>query len=465
MYQTLNSNLTLTLRQYQREDVDFLKTLPCAACFNEPRTGKTPTAITTFVEKGITKFLVVCPNSALFQWQDEVKRWSNLPAVVVTKSLTEKQKTIDTWETGALIISYDSLKQTKKRQGLLDLVLLKNPEGVILDEAHRIKNPKSENAKAAFYLTKYIPNRLALTGTPAPNKPQEVWSILHFLKPNSFTSYWNFINEFFFTRTVHLAGHSFKDVGNIKPSKVQEIQAILGNVATQRKRKDIMPWLPEKDIQFVLLEPTKEQQRYLHELSRFFETNDVVTVGVLDRLTRYRQICLHPGLLNLPGKSPKLDWIKEYLSDYPERPTIIFSKFTSFLHLLSEEIQNTPHTLIVGATSAAARYKAVSAFQKGDIKLILINLDAGKEALTLDTAEAIIFADKYPPVGDIEQAEDRFVATTQAKADKLHIIYNLIIAGTYDEAIYDLIEKRAEAIEVINNFKAYTEDNCTSSVL
>lgn len=449
---------TLTLRPYQLEDIAFLKTKYCAACFNEPRTGKTPTAIKTFTEQDITKILVVCPTSAIIQWATEFTRWTNLPAYPVIGTPTKKRKTIDAWNNGALILSYDSLKQTKSNEGLVNDVLIKKPQGVILDEAHRIKNPKSANAQAAFMLSHHIPRRLALTGTPAPNKPHEVWSILHFLYPNSFSSYWRFINDFFETKVVKLGNHTFKEIGGVRKSKLKALQELLNQVATQRKRKDVMPWLPEKDKQRIMLKPTTEQKRYLNELQTYFETEDVVTQGTLDRLIRYRQICVHPATLGLKGKSPKTVWIKQYLKDYPEQPTIIFSKFTKYLKILSEEIATTPHALIIGETPVAKRQEIVDAFQTGALNLLLINVDAGKEALTLDAAKATIFTDKYPPVGDIEQAEDRFVATTEDKADKPHIIYELILEGTYDEQIYDLIEKRVEAIDVINNFKAHMLD-------
>lgn len=446
---------TPTLRPYQLEDVAFLKTKKCAACFNEPRTGKTPTAITAFIEKDITKILIVCPTSAIIQWATEFTRWAGLPAYPVVGTPTKKHKTIESWDNGALIMSYDSLKQTKSNEGLVNTVLLKEPKGVILDEAHRIKNPKSANARAAFILANHIPHRLALTGTPAPNKPHEVWSILHFLYPNSFASYWKFINDFFYTRVMKLGTRTFKEIGAVKASRLNELQDILNEVATQRKRKDVMPWLPEKDKQRILLEPTAEQLRYLSDLQTYFETEDIITQGVLDRLIRYRQICLHPAILGLKGKSPKTVWLKDYLKDYPDRPTIVFSKFTTYLKMLSVEIKNIPHALLIGETPVTRRQEIVNDFQAGGLNLLLINVDAGKEALTLDTAEAIIFMDKYPPVGDIEQAEDRFVATTEAHADKPHIIYELIIKDTYDEQIYDLIEKRVEAADVINNFKAH----------
>ena len=39
------------LRPYQEIDVEFLSQLPCAACFNQQRTGKTPTALNVIKKK------------------------------------------------------------------------------------------------------------------------------------------------------------------------------------------------------------------------------------------------------------------------------------------------------------------------------------------------------------------------------------------------------------------------------
>ena len=375
--------------------------------------------------------------------------------MVCTGTPAQKHKIINDWERGALIISYGSLKEP--RTNLLSDILKKFPDGCIIDEAHRIKDRNSANALACFGLAHKIKNRIALTGTPAPNRPAEIWSILHFLYPLRFKSYWTFVNEFcYVTVRNNQQGVQFRDVGELKPSKVIELQNILNEIATMRKRKDVMLWLKEKEPPVrVKLPATKEQEKYLSELKDYFETEDIITQGVLDRLIRYRQICLHPALINLKGHSPKLEWIKDYLSDYPDRPTILFSKFTSFIHILDTALEKYPHKLIIGDTPAHKRAEAVADFQAGKINLLLINIDAGKENLTLDRAEVTIFTDKFPPAGDIDQAEARFIATTPDKANIPKTIYELCIKGTYDEQCYDLVEKRAQSVDAINNFKLY----------
>jgi SNF2 family DNA or RNA helicase len=456
----------MELRPYQIEDMNKLKTKKAMGCFNEQRTGKTPTTLVTLNSEGYKKILIVTVSSAIFQWAEEFTKWTGRPCVVVSGTKTQREKQIASWTDG-LVISYDTIKtitprvkdkftmeETKGREGHIEAILAQKPEAVIIDEAHKIKNPKSAVAKSIFKLN-VIERKLALTGTPAPNKPWEIYSILHFLYPKKFVSYWKFINEYFDTRRQEFRGNTFVDITGFKPGKKLVLQTQLGYISTNRKRKEVMPWLPEKDYHQVKLEPTKEQKKYLKELDTYFETENITVQGVLDRLIRERQICLAPEILNLKGKSPKLEWIKQFIKDYPEKPIIIFSKFKSFIKILEKEFSNEKFYSIIGDTTPEKRNEYKLAFQNGDTNILLIQIDVGKEALTLDRAEAIIFCDKFPPAADIAQAEDRFVATTKEKADKPHTIIELMMAGTYDENLYSLVQQRMSDTDVINNYKDY----------
>lgn len=445
------------LRPYQIEDVQFLSQLNCAGCFNEQRTGKTPTALKTFETKNINKILIICPASAIYKWVEEYETWLNKPCIALDGTPKQRLKALENWTNG-LAVSYDTFKTTKRSSGMKDAILALKPEGVIIDEAHRIKNTNSAACRAAYACTK-IPNRLALTGTPAQNKQYDIYAILNWLFPNVFTSYWKFIHEYF--QTIQLPnsrGTYYTDIRGFRPGKQKQFQQILASISTQRKRKEVMPWLPDKDYDKIKLPLTKEQEKYLNELEKYFETEHIITQGILDRLVRYRQICLHPGLLNLKSNSPKLEWIKQYLTDYPDTPTIIFSKFTSFIKILNKELPASIRKgVIIGETPKKERYELVNAFQNGELDLLILNIDAGKENLTLDRAETVIFTDKYPPAGDIQQAEDRFVSTTEDKANKPHKIIELMMKGTYDEKLYKLIEKNISETDVINDYKKYIE--------
>ena len=449
------------LRTYQKSDAEFLASIPCSACFNEQRTGKTPTALEVIKIRHLenARNLIITTASSIYQWKDEYERWLNKPCQICAGTPSKKKEAISNWTHG-LVISLDSFKATKSREGLIDPILSKDPQMVILDEAHKIKNHKSANAQAVFK-TRKIPYRLALTGTPAQGKPYDVYSILRFLFPSDYGSYWRFIDDYFIIedRTVYQNGYirTFKYYEQFKPGKAAELQEILKTFSTQRKRKDVMPWLPDKFYETIKLEPTKEQKKYLKDLEETYRTEDIVTTGTLDRLVRYRQICLDPGLLDLKGKSPKTDWILRYIKDYPDEQIIVFSKFTSYLVRLSEQLDTT-WAMLVGATSSKTRGQYIKDFQAGKFKVFLINIDAGKEALTLDAAETTIFTDKYPPIGSIEQAEDRFIASTKDKAHKAHKIVELMIADTFDEQLYKLLKQRKSETDIINNYNAYIEE-------
>ena len=198
----VDSETIKNLREYQLDDVRFLAARKCAGCFNEQRTGKTPTALSVMKVKEVTKLLIIAPASTLYTWAKECKTWwfTGLPVYVCDGPTNKRKQLIENWKVGALIISYECLREvtrtSKNEFGEIeemyqtgDLAYIrkhKDIQGCILDEAHRIKNHKSKQAQALFSLD-YIPHRLALTGTPAPGKQHEVFSILHWLYPQVFS--------------------------------------------------------------------------------------------------------------------------------------------------------------------------------------------------------------------------------------------------------------------------------------
>jgi SNF2 family DNA or RNA helicase len=456
------------LRPYQIEDVKFLAARKNAGCFNEQRTGKTPTILRVLKEKGIKKVLIVSPASIIYKWKEECERWAELPCVVVDGNAKQRQAIIAAWKTGGLVISYECLRETTRYNKdkceytvTGDLAFIKKHkdiEACILDEAHRIKNHKSKQAEAMFSLS-YINNKYALTGTPAQNKQYEIFSILHWLYPTIFTGYWRFIDYYFIKETKWNANGEYIEITNFQKGKDKELQEFLNTISTRRLRASVMSWLPAKDYEMIKLQPTKEQKEYINELKANFEIGDeeVMAVNVLDQLIKERQLCLSPEVLGLKGKSPKIEWIKQYIKDYPDKQILIFSNFTKWLKLLSKEL-NCPD-LIIGETSKIKREQLKNDFQCGKIKLLLLNIKAAKEGITLDNASVAIFTDKYPPVGDILQAEDRFVATTKDKKDIGHTIIDLVMANTYEESIHKLLKANANDIDIINNYIKYLGGN------
>lgn len=450
--------MTLSLRPYQQEDLNKLLSVPCAGCFNEQRTGKTPVAIRVMEARQLDKVLVVCPASMLYPWAEAWKTWANKNALVCEGSPNKRLKIVESWEHGPLIISYGCLKETIRSGGMLPYILEKKPEGCIADEAHKFKDPGTATAMAMYKLTKVIPFRLALTGTPATNKPIDVFGILKWIDPNTYSSYWKFAEENFYVHDMYTGyNQKHKEIGDWRPLRRETIATQLNSFTTQRKRKDVMPWLPAKDYLDIRLPCTTLQSKYIRELETYFETEHIVTQTVLDRLLRERQLYIAPQILDLKGSSPKLDWILQYVQDYPDKPILVFTKFKKAITLLTEMLnkKKIKSQMITGETLPAHRKRYVDSFQNGEYNILILQIDAGKEGLTLDRAECEIFIDQYPPAADIQQAEDRFVATTLERADKPHQIIRLILKDTYDEECYNLVARRADSIDAVNSYIKY----------
>lgn len=449
------------LRPYQVDDIKKLLKHKCGGCFNEQRTGKTPIALFLMEARQLDKVLIVCPASMIYPWRDAYKFWTGKDALVCVGSPKKRLRIVDSWEHGALIISYGCLKKTIRTGGMIDDIIDKRPDACIADEAHHFKCHTTATAKAMYKLALVCHYRLALTGTPATNKPVDIYGILHWLYPREFNSYWDFVLHNFYTFKQYTGFNKYHtEVGDWLPTRQAVMATYLNNFTTQRKRAEVMPWLPPKDYLKVRLPATPLQQKYLSELKEYFETEDLITQSVLDRMIRERQICLSPQIVGLKGSSPKFDWILDYLKDYPDKKVIIFTKFKRGIRLLHQTLLEKKITgqVITGETAPKDRATIVDAFQRGDYNYLILQIDACKEGLTLDNADVEIFLDAYPPAADIQQAEDRFVATTEDKKNKSHQIIQLMIEGTYDEECYKLVERRASSIDCINSYIEYIKN-------
>lgn len=451
----LNDKVKL-LRPYQREDAFFIAKHYACGVFNEQRTGKTPTTLIGFRSKGCKKVLIICPKSMLISWKNEFEKWYEAPCLICTGTPEKRKKIIQEWTDG-MVINYETAKDIVEKDPSFD--------AIILDEAHRIKGRTTPLAATVLKLKNKCKHKAALTGTPAPNYQHEIWAILNFLFPKYFRSYWKFVEDYFETETCmnYKSGKEYTTIGKFKSkAKEREFQELLNKIAINRKREEVMPWLPKNEYLDISLPASKLQRECLDYLQEYFEipNTDIVCKGVLDRLTRYRQICVAPALINIKPTeavkhSPKLAWLQQYIKDYPNTPTLIFTNYTSVIKYITPMFPDHKCGVISGSTSLKERQAIKEDFQDGCIDYIIANITTCKEGLTLDRAETVIFLDQYPPIAAIEQAEDRFIATDKSKIKVNNRIIRLTIADTYEEHLKQLISEHKSETDIINDFRHF----------
>ena len=439
----------MELREYQKEDVAKMLQMDCIGNFSEQRTGKTPTTCASLAQRGIKHVLIVCPASLMYVWKDAWETWTDNNAYVMKSTGDSLVIPYDT----ALIVNFEKLRGTKSNDAVAERILHWKPEAVVVDEAHRMKDRKSLTALRLNYFKK-VPIRIALTGTPATNRPWDVWSILNWLFPDEYKSYWQFVNEYFEEEVIWVAGTPHRQPARFKRGMEQILQKKLDAKCVQHKRKDVMNWLPdEEEPTRVMLPPNPEQLKAIDNLINYFEYKDIVTQTVLDNLIRVRQICAAPEILGLKAKSPKIEWLQQYLKDYPEKQVLVFSNSKKFLRLISDKLTEA-HDMICGDISPKMRQMIVQDFQNGKFNVLLCQTQACKEGLTLDAADVSIFLDVYPPSADYLQAKDRMIATSPERVKPKELIH-VMMKDTYDVQTYNLVKRNADETAIINDYKNY----------
>lgn len=443
------------LRPYQRVDVEYLKEVESAGVFNEQRTGKTPTMIVTMKELGTRRNLVVAPASLGLNWEREFGIWgAGIKVFRVTGTPKKRQEIYDHYHKcvqsgtpSVIIVSKDTLKGAD-----LKWFKARHFDTVVVDEGHFLRKHHTAQSEAIHALD--ARRRYVLTGTPTVKNGTDIYGILSWLFPGQYTSYWAFVRRYF---EVYQDNYGGTMIGSYNPQREKELQELIGFSSVQRKRKDVMAWLPPKTFIPIKVEMDKKQKKLYDQMELTFtaideETGDMVdTPTVLAQLTRLRQLCLDPALLGFDAPSAKTDAIMEWLEDNPGQPVVIMSMFTSYLNRLKGIMQQKGISvgLLTGEMSNEAKGTAAQDFQTGKYQVLLCNIISAGVGFTLDRADTIIFTDKAWNPSDQRQAEDRIIPIDQSRLHPVNVV-TFPIADTVDEKIEGILNYKENLTEVIN---------------
>lgn len=427
------------LRGYQAVDKDIIQQFPVLAIFNEQRTGKTPTVLNAL--KNLTNGLIVCPSSLKLNWLNEYNKWTHTKAVVISGSKAKRMRIYATLAEETMIISYETL-----RADINDILkMFKRFSYLIVDEAHRLRNFKTKQSKALFQVRKICERVYPMTGTPAVNHSADVYGILKLMYPYKYPSYWQFIERYF--KVVD--GHFGKEVYGLREEHKKEFNNLLYNLSVQRKRSEVMAWIPKITQRIVELEPTAKQLKLFKQITKFNTLNDEVIDNPLTKLLRLRQVAVDPVYVGVDEQSPKFAYIMDYLQDNDDT-VVIFSTMTGALKRLHEAI---PHSLLLtGEQSTQEKEFAVQELQAGRCKVLLANIKAGGTGFTMDNADTIIFLDKSYTPDENDQAADRIVPTNPNARYGAKQIITLLVNGSVEPKIEQMLKEKINIIQYVNHY-------------
>ncbi|HQN18132.1 MAG TPA: DEAD/DEAH box helicase, partial [Syntrophobacteraceae bacterium] len=323
--------------------------------------------------------------------------------------------------------------------------------GVVLDEAQNIKNPETKQAKAARALNAGY--RIALTGTPVENNVGDLWSIMEFLNPGFLGSQSEFRRSFFIPIQA-----------NRDREATERLKRITGPFVLRRLKTDraIIADLPDKMEMKVFCTLTKEQaslyEAVVNEVAEALDASKGIQRKgiVLAALSKLKQVCNHPAqflgdnssIPNRSGKLARLSEMIEEILDNGER-TLVFTQFTEMGAILRSHLQDSFGREVLflhGGVSKTQRDRMVERFQAEEKApgLFILSLKAGGTGLNLTRANHVFHFDRWWNPAVENQATDRAFRIGQVKNVQVH---KFVCAGTLEERIDEMIEKKKEISE------------------
>jgi len=328
----------------------------------------------------------------------------------------------------------------KHRDGFLDVdaqvyvvhwdVLAKMPElakrqwlHVIGDEVHRAQNRKAQQTKAL----KAIPAtyRTGLSGTPLTNKPDQFWSVLNWLYPKDFSSYWRFFARYVASEQTP---QGYRKILGSK-NEAELLEKIAPFYVRHLKREQccphhpngVMPWLPPKYYSRISVELVGKQKRAYEEMRKNMlawvgdqEDTPIQAPVVVAQLMRLQQFAdayaeVTPNGIALAEPSSKLDALMELLTDNPDQQFVVFSQFAQMVKLAQHRLNvaGISHGVCIGDTPKPHRDRLVQDFQSGARRVFLGTIGAGGVGITLTAASTVVFLDRTWSPALNSQAEDR----------------------------------------------------------
>ncbi|PZU31393.1 MAG: helicase [Actinomyces sp.] len=399
--------------------------------------------------------LVVAPTSVVGAWVEQAARFCpDLRVRAVTRTRAKRGEELGEIMADAdmVVTSYTIVRLEEEDFTGVDW------SWVVLDEAQFVKNRTAVTYKTVRSLR--TPSTVAITGTPLENSLMDLWSLLSIAAPGLLPGPDRFAKVY--RRPVE---HGDDDA-------LAALRARIRPFLLRRAKEDVAADLPDKSEQILSVELgaghrraydrrlARERQKILGLLE---EDTAQARFTALKSLTILRQMALDPALVETPrgdagavgrraavGRrrrpTAKVEVLLETL-----RPVVaeghralVFSQFTRYLTGVREALEaDGMRTAYLDGTTTN-RQEVIDAFRAGRADVFLISLKAGGFGLTLTEADYVFLLDPWWNPQAEEQAVDR---THRIGQDKPVMVYRLVSAGTIEEKVMALKEKKAELFD------------------
>lgn len=421
---------------------------------------------------GLKHCLIICGiNGNKYNWADEVKihsredswilgtRFTKRPPIkMIEGSTKDKMEDLNNiphqffWITNIETLRGGSFKEKQGKRTVTRFPIAEKIQelcdrGIIgmiaFDEAHKAKNPDSQQGKALLSIDCKGP-KIPMSGTFVLNNPLDLYLPLKWagFETHSFYAY----KQHYCT----MGGFGGKEIVGYK--NLDELRSMVSKVMLRRVKGDVLD-LPPKvhTIEWVDAYP---EQKALYKDVRDQVRDNIDKVKVhpdpLSEMLRLRQVTGYPGILSSTvTKSAKMDRMEELVEEevLVGGKAIIFSNWSEMTNVIRNKLKKYNPAYITGEVDSVQRMEEKDRFQNDpDCKVMIGTIGALGTGFTLTAAQLVIFVDEPWNRGIKDQAEDR--AHRIGTRGTVRIV-TILTRDTVDEGVYNLVQKKGKMADLL----------------
>ena len=446
--------LNATLRDYQKYGYCWLKYVTdnsLGACLaDDMGLGKTLQAIALLAkihEKKRRRSLVIMPKSLIYNWENEIARFTPQLKIGVYYGINRDFKSLE--DVQVILTTYGTVRND------IENLMKHKFEIIVLDESQNIKNINSQTTKAVLLLN--TKKRIALSGTPIENNLLELYSLFRFLNPSMFGTVQMFTNNYI------VPIQKYSDTSTIK-----ELRKKIYPFLLRRVKKEVLKDLPDKIEKLIYVDMNDEHRKYYEERRKYFysmlEKNNTVNgevdkFFVLQAINELRHIVSSPEINNRKIISSKKEVLMENIIEAIENghKVLVFVNYLSSVERICESLKENKIKFLKMTGQTKDRQSLVDKFQNDSrYKAFVMTLKTGGVGLNLVSADTIFIYDPWWNKTVENQAIDRAYRLGQ---DKTVFAYKIIMKNTIEEKILKLQEMKNKLLDdLISEDNLYTKN-------
>jgi SNF2 family DNA or RNA helicase len=408
---------------FQYEGVGFLFTRYNAILADEMGLGKTMQAITSMrmllrTHQART-ILLICPKPLVTNWLREFKTWA--PEVTVAAIQGNKSERAWHWKHNRAMVKVANYELLIRDQA----IVTDNEQQYdlcVLDEAQRVKNKQNSTSKIIQKINRR--RSWALTGTPIENSINDLVGICEFASPGT-------VNQ---------------------NMTVREIKRNVNDLILRRTKDIVMTDMPPRLMRDAELGLSQEQSDRYHAaenngVMQLNEMGDEITINhVFELVLRLKQICNFDPVTQA---STKVDRLKADLEEVAAsgQKAIVFSQWVGAIEKITEQVQAFNPLEYHGRIPSKRRDPILKEFKENpDRTVLLMSYGAGSVGLNLQFCRYVFLFDRWWNPAIEDQAINR---AHRIGAAGSVTITRMIMAGTIEQRIHDILEEKRELFNEI----------------